>query len=180
MNGEVFVVLDRDGTLIEHVPYLTRLDQVVVIPEAVDAVRILNEARIPTVVITNQPVVSKGLINRTTLDLLHLKLSETFRPRDAELGQFYVCPHQESDHCQCRKPRTQLLRRAADSLGLDPSSAFVIGDSLVDMELASNIGARGLHVQTGILKEPPEKYLSFANLLEAAQLVLSSRDSGGP
>lgn len=170
----MFVVLDRDGTLIDHVHYLTKIEQIVVLPEAVRAVRLLNSARIPTVVITNQPVVAKGLISRASLDVLHSHLSQMFKRLNAQLGEFLVCPHQESDLCQCRKPKTQLLRQAAHKFGLQPSSAFVVGDSLRDLELASNVGAQGLHVQTGVLKQPPPHYSTFANLFEAVKVILSA------
>lgn len=173
----MFVVLDRDGTLINHVHYLTDYNQVVVIPEAIDALRLLNSANIPTVVITNQPVVAKGLMTRDSLDLLHLKLSQTFVQSGTKIGDFYVCPHQESDSCQCRKPKTLLLQQAALSLGQVPSSAFVCGDSVVDMELASGAGARGIHVRTGVTKQPLPGFPSFASLLEATKFVLATLNS---
>ena len=173
----MFVVLDRDGTLINHVHYLTDLNQVVVIPEAIDALRLLNSANIPTVVITNQPVVAKGLITRESLDFLHLRLSQIFARFGATIGEFYVCPHQESDFCQCRKPKTLLLQQAALALGQAPSSAFVCGDSLVDMELASGAGAQGIHVRTGVTKQPLPGFPSFANVLEATKFVLSTLSS---
>ena len=84
----MFVVLDRDGTLINHVHYLTDLNQVVVIPEAIDALRLLNSANIPTVVITNQPVVAKGLITRESLDFLRASASMVF-------GKTHACQLEE-------------------------------------------------------------------------------------
>jgi histidinol phosphatase-like enzyme len=61
----------------------------------------------------------------------------------------YYCPHTSEDHCECRKPKSGMLQRAAREHGLDLRRSFLIGDRYGDVEAAHNVGARGILVRTG-------------------------------
>jgi D-glycero-D-manno-heptose 1,7-bisphosphate phosphatase len=76
-------------------------------------------------------------------------MRELLEKDDVFLDGIYYCPHRPEDECQCRKPGTELVRRAAHQFGFDPTAAFVVGDKDIDIELGINVGATTLLVRTG-------------------------------
>ncbi len=150
------VFLDRDGTLNEDVGHLDRLDRLTLFPFAIDAVRLLNRAGFPVVVITNQSGVAAGLVEESFVVELHDLLTRRFQAGGATIERFYHCPHDPQAaveayrrECGCRKPLAGMLRQAAADLDLDPSRSYVIGDKWSDVGVARNAGATGILVRTG-------------------------------
>jgi D-glycero-D-manno-heptose 1,7-bisphosphate phosphatase len=150
------VFLDRDGVLIEDAGYLDTIDRVVFFPWTVDAVRALNRAGLPVVVVTNQSGVARGFFPEPFVDDVHRLMSKRFEAGGAHVDAYYYCPHhpdgavaQYSQRCDCRKPASGLVDRSARDLNLDPARSFVVGDTWSDMELAKAVGARGILVRTG-------------------------------
>lgn len=170
---DLFVVFDRDGTLIEYVPYLTKVEQITLIAGVDVAIRRLNELGIPVVVITNQSLIGRGLATEKQVFELNSFIVAQLGARGATIDHVYLCPHRPEDNCQCRKPRTQLLEVAARSFDLNPSQAVVIGDNHVDMQLALNAGALGLHVQSRVGYVPSDEFRSFVSPLDAVTWLLS-------
>ena len=144
-----WVVLDRDGTLIEERHYLSDPDQVEVIPGAAEGLRRLQGMELSLVLITNQSGIGRGYFDRARLDLIHEKLSRLLEAETVRLDGIYFCPHVPEDDCQCRKPKTCLLRSAAKDLGFDPRNCLVIGDKASDIEMGQRVGATTLLVRTG-------------------------------
>jgi D-glycero-D-manno-heptose 1,7-bisphosphate phosphatase len=144
------VLLDRDGTLIEDRHYLREPDEVRLLPGAAEAVRRLNLAGLPAVVVTNQSGIARGLLTEsdylTTMDRLDALLAEA----GARLAGHYHCPHlpEISGPCECRKPGPLLYRRAAAELGLDLAESWWVGDRVRDIA-AAGVGGRGILVLTG-------------------------------
>lgn len=154
--GQAAVFLDRDGTLIEDIGYLTRPSQMILFPWTVDAVRALNHAGFPVVVITNQSGIARGLLTEAVVHETHQHLSSMLEAGGAHIDAYYYCPHHPdgplpayAERCQCRKPGRALVDRAAADLNLDPARSFVVGDKWLDVGLARTIGARGILVRTG-------------------------------
>jgi D-glycero-D-manno-heptose 1,7-bisphosphate phosphatase len=150
------VFLDRDGTIIEDVGYLDRLDKLDLFPWTVDAIRALNRAGLPVVVVTNQSAVARGFITESFVDQVHRELGTRLSGGGARVDAFYYCPHHPDGtvaryarRCDCRKPERGLVERAARDLNLDPSRSFVVGDTWLDIGLARAFGARGVLVRTG-------------------------------
>ena len=150
------VFLDRDGTLIEEVGYLDRLERLSLFPWTVDAVRLLNRAGLPVVVVSNQAGVARGFFDESFVHELHRHLDERLAAGGARINRYYFCPHHPDApvqkyrvNCQCRKPGAGMVRQAADELDLEPAMSFVIGDRWLDVELAANVGATGVLVRTG-------------------------------
>lgn len=154
MRAAVF--LDRDGTLIEDVGYLHRLDQMALFPWTIDSVRALNRAGLPVVVITNQSGIARGMFDEAFVEETHRLLSARLAAGGARVDAYYYCPHHPAGtveaytrQCDCRKPARGMVDRAARDLGLDPSRSFVVGDTWLDVGVARAVGARGIMVRTG-------------------------------
>ena len=150
------VFLDRDGTIIEDVGYLHAFDQIAFFPWSADAIRSLNRAGLPVVVITNQAGIARGLFTEQFVIDTHVRVTERLAEGGAHVDAYYYCPHHPagtvSAHakaCDCRKPAGGLVDRAARDLGLDPARSFVVGDKWLDVGVARAVGARGILVRTG-------------------------------
>jgi D-glycero-D-manno-heptose 1,7-bisphosphate phosphatase len=118
-------------------------------PFAAAAVKNLNEAGLPAIVITNQSGVARGYFPETLVLEVHALMKRQLEAQGAHLTGIYYCPHRSEDGCNCRKPKTGLLELAAKEHGLDLSRSTVIGDRYADVELARRAGARSVMVRTG-------------------------------
>jgi D-glycero-D-manno-heptose 1,7-bisphosphate phosphatase len=180
------VFLDRDGTLIEDIGYLRFAREVAFYPWSVDAVRALNRAGFPVVVITNQSGVARGLLTEPMIEDVHRHVSLLLDAGGARVDAYYYCPHHPEatvavyrKRCDCRKPACGMIERAAADLGLDPARSFVVGDKWIDVGAARAAGARGILVRTGYgaieESEPPPDLTADAvvdNLVEAVSWIL--------
>lgn len=139
------VLLDRDGTInvkAAEGEYIVRADQVELLPGAAEAIRLLNRARVPVVVVTNQRGIARGRMTDSDLAAVHERLGVLLTSAEAHVDQWFYCPHDKGT-CSCRKPGTLMLRRAQASLGLASlRNSFMIGDSPSDVEAGAGAGAR--------------------------------------
>ncbi len=186
------VFLDRDGTLIEEVGYLDRPERVELYPYAVDAIKALNRARIPIIIVTNQSGVSRGFFTNEVVDEVHEHIAELLARGGAHIDAYYYCPHHPDGRvpeyairCDCRKPGRGLVDRAARELGIVPEQSFAVGDRWVDVGLARSVGGRGVLVRTGYGSREearPQEGLEAAaivnNLVEAVSFILASPRDG--
>jgi len=143
------VFLDRDGTICEEMGYVNHIDRLRIFPDAAEAIRRLNEAQIPVVVITNQSGIARGIFPESLVHQIHKKMIAQLASGGAWIDAIYFCPHKKDDACVCRKPNPGLLERAAREHGLDLPASWVVGDRYADVEMAHRAGARGILVMTG-------------------------------
>ena len=150
------VFLDRDGTLIEDVGYLASLTRLQLFPWTIDVIRALNRAALPVVVVTNQSGVARQYFAEAFVQETHRAIDARLAAGGAHVDAYYYCPHHPDGKlpeyavaCDCRKPRSGLIDRAARDLNLEPSASFVVGDSWGDVGLASAVGARAVLIRTG-------------------------------
>ena len=143
------IFLDRDGTLIEEVNFLSRLEDLRLFTYTAEAIRLLKESGFLIVVVTNQSGVGRGYVTSKALESIHAKLRLLLAEDKVTLDGLYFCPHHPDDRCNCRKPATGMIDRAAAELQVDLSRAYVIGDSARDVELAKLVGVPSLLVMTG-------------------------------
>lgn len=144
-----FIVLDRDGTIIEEREYLSQPEQVTLIPGAGAALRELQQMGFGLVVITNQSGVGRGFFEQADLERVHECLRELLEVEGVHLDGIYVCPHKPDDSCACRKPKLGLIEKAAKELGLKVQNSIVIGDKACDIEMGHAVGALTFLVRTG-------------------------------
>ena len=162
---DVTVFLDRDGTLNRDTGYVESPQELDLFAGVVEAVARLNRERAHVVLITNQSGIGRGLVSSASVDAVHARLRELLHAGGASLDGIYCCPHHPDDGCLCRKPGTLLVERAVAELGLDGTSAYVVGDQKRDVELARRIDARSVLVTTG-----PTSQQALADL-EAERLM---------
>ncbi|MGL3710806.1 D-glycero-alpha-D-manno-heptose-1,7-bisphosphate 7-phosphatase [Leptospirillum ferriphilum] len=141
------VLTDRDGTLIRDVPYLSRLEDIELLPGVAGAIRQLNALHIPVVVVTNQSGVARGYFTESFVQESHALLNDLLRREGAHIDLFLYCPHLSGAvksrydmDCTCRKPRSGMLKTALDEYGVLPGRTMMVGDSLRDVEAAENLG----------------------------------------
>ena len=150
------VFLDRDGTLIEGVDYLSRLDQMVLLPWTVDALRLLARAGFVIVVVTNQSAVARGIVTEDFVTETHAELNRRLGRGGASIDAFYFCPHHPDApieryrrRCRCRKPQPGMIEDAARDLSIDLSRSWMAGDRWIDVATGIAAGTRAVLVRSG-------------------------------
>ena len=169
------IFLDRDGTLIEEVNFLSRVDDLRIFPFTKTALQQLSDAGYKLFVVTNQSGIGRGLFAQEDMHDIH----EALR---AELGSlisgFYYCPHLPDAGCDCRKPKTALVERAAAEHGVELLSSWFVGDKDLDIYTGQNASMRTCLVSTGYgmqHKELPdvEPTLIVKDIAEAAKEIIA-------
>ena len=150
------VFLDRDGTLIEDVGYVDRLERLRLYPWSIEAVRLLRRVGYAVVVVTNQAGVARGMVREQVVLDVHDFIQQQLAQIGERLDGHYYCPHLPDapveayrQRCSCLKPQPGMLRQASVELGLDLTRSVVIGDRWTDIQLAGAVGGVGLLVKTG-------------------------------
>jgi len=141
--------LDRDGTINADPGYIGNPDDMVLFSRSARAIKMLNDADVVVVIVTNQSGIGRGYFTRDDLDRVHDRFRELLKKEDAYVDDILYCPHKPSDRCKCRKPGTELLDIAVEKYGIDMAASFVVGDKNTDLKLAENAGANGILVKTG-------------------------------
>lgn len=155
MKPSAAVFLDRDGTIIEDPGYLADPSAVRLLPSVAEALGLLQKRGFLLVVVTNQSGVARGLMTEATVEQINMTLENLLRAEGVSLAGTYYCPHHPEgippyrEACNCRKPGGGLVERAGREHKLDLNSSYVIGDKLVDIELARQMGMPGILVLTG-------------------------------
>ena len=143
------VFLDRDGTLCEEVGYLNHVSRFRMFPFATAALRRLNDAGYPVIIVSNQSGVARGYFPESLVQQVNQVMVRRLSEAGAKVDAVYYCPHGSSDNCDCRKPKTGMPERAVREHCIDLQRSFVVGDRYGDIQLAHNAGARVILVRTG-------------------------------
>jgi histidinol-phosphate phosphatase family protein len=143
------VFLDRDGTINREVHYLSKPEQLELLPGAARAIRRLNQLSLKVVVVTNQSGVARGFLTTEELDRIHRRLKEMLAEHDAYLDGVYYCPEMPDSGSACRKPDIGMMEDSARDLDIDLKRSYVVGDMAIDIEMGQRAGAKTLLVLTG-------------------------------
>jgi histidinol-phosphate phosphatase family protein len=165
------VFFDRDGTLIQERHYLGDPRGVELLPGAIEAIKRLNGAGVPVVIVTNQSGIGRGYFSEANYHAVQRRLVQLLAAGGAWVDAVYHCPH-APDHtppCTCRKPRPGLFERAAEDLVLDLSRSVYVGDRLRDVEPGIDCGGTGILIGTG--EQAPEGVLRAETLAEVVELA---------
>jgi len=159
-KGRTTIVLDRDGVINRKLgprQYVSRPEQFEYVPGAVAALRRLTDCGFRLVVATVQMGIGLGLVGRDEVDAVHDWLVSDLAVSGVRIDRIYVCPHLDSDGCDCRKPQAGLLLRAAADLGFSPQDCWNVGDSPRDILMGLNAGCKNnLLVRSGYRPRPEE------------------------
>ncbi|MFZ2948794.1 MAG: D-glycero-beta-D-manno-heptose 1,7-bisphosphate 7-phosphatase [Desulfuromonadaceae bacterium] len=149
------VFLDRDGTINIEKEYLYQAVDFEFIPGAAEAIRLLNQAGIMVVVVTNQSGVARGYYTEDDVENLHRHIDRELERRGAHVDVWLYCPHHPAGRgsyalpCNCRKPLPGMLLDAAARHDIDLENSTMIGDKLADIEAGMGAGCRTVLVRTG-------------------------------
>jgi histidinol-phosphate phosphatase family protein len=154
------VFLDRDGTLNVDKDCLRNADELELLPGVAEAIHELNYNGWRTVVVTNQPVIAKGFCDEAELQKIHNKLESLLGREHAFIDRIYFCPHHPEKgfpgerpelkiECDCRKPKTGMIKKAVAELNIDLSQSWLVGDTTTDLQTAKNAGLKSILVRTG-------------------------------
>jgi len=177
------VFLDRDGTIGEEMGYVNHIDRFQIFPFAAEAIRRLNQAEIPVIVVTNQSGIARNIFPESLVHEVHKKMVSQLAAAGAWIDGIYYCPHKSEDVCDCRKPNPGMLERAAREHTLDLGASWVVGDRYGDLEMGYAAGARGILVMTGYGRGeyefhratwPRQPDVLAENLMDAVRCILQN------
>ncbi|MBS3051230.1 MAG: HAD-IIIA family hydrolase [Candidatus Aenigmarchaeota archaeon] len=181
------VFLDRDGTITKSDGYFSSYEKIELLGNLSGAIKLLNRDFL-VIIITNQPVVARGMCTEEDVRKTHGKIIKDLEKQGARIDGVYFCPHHPEHHddvpeharkyrvqCKCRKPETELIEQAVEDFGIDVRNSFFIGDSTRDIKTAKNAGCTSILVRTGLAgndkKYDVEPDYTCNDILEASKLV---------
>ena len=143
-----FIFLDRDGVInINRDDYVKSIDEFIFLPNAINAIKKLNNLGFKIIIITNQSLINRGIISENELKEIHLHMLNKLKKHDCKIEKIYFCPHRPDENCSCRKPNTGLIKKAISEHFIDISKSWLIGDSNSDIELANNTGLKSIKIE---------------------------------
>jgi rfaE bifunctional protein nucleotidyltransferase chain/domain len=160
------VLLDRDGTLIENVPFLNSPSKVKLREGVGSGLRALQDAGFALALITNQQGLGLGYFDFDAFVAVNSEMFKQLSPYGVRIARIYFCPHSLAERCDCRKPGTRLVERALLDFRCSPSQCFVIGDSASDIAAAAGAGCRGILISSDT---------SGISLLGAVETILADQ-----
>lgn len=169
------IFLDRDGTLVEEVNFLSRVEHLHVFDHTAPALRRLKSAGFLLIVVTNQSGIGRGLYTESDMHAIHREIQER---TGYLIDGFYFCPHMPDAGCGCRKPKTGMFLQAETDHPIDIAASWTVGDKILDIEAGINAGTRTVMVRTGygsahLVEFGPVADLIVDDLHEAAEMILA-------
>ncbi len=159
-NKQKCIFLDRDGTINNYVGFLRNEEDMTLINGVAQAIKKINNSEYLCIVVTNQPVIARGEVTFEGLENINMKMEKLLGNEGAYIDGLYYCPHHPDKgyegeiselkiNCNCRKPKTGLLEKAAKDFNIDLKESIVIGDSTLDIKMAENAKMKSILVKTG-------------------------------
>jgi len=174
------VILDRDGVInFDSAQFIKSPAEWKPIPGSLEAIARLNQAGYRVVVATNQSGVGRGLFDMDTLNRIHEKMHKEMFAVGARVDAIFYCPHAADSDCECRKPKSGMFRRIAETFNADLNGVPAVGDSLRDLLAGVAVGCKPMLVLTGKGEKTkaegglPEGTLDFSDLSAAVDAILA-------
>lgn len=180
------VFLDKDGTLIENVPYNVDPALIRLAPGAEEGLARLDRAGFALFVISNQSGVARGYFPESALEGVEARLRELLAVVGVRLAGFCYCPHHPEGSvarfaiaCDCRKPAPGMILRIAARHGIDLGRSWMIGDNLDDIQAGRAAGCRTILIHDGnenewLLSPAREPHHHAPDLAAAARLIIEA------
>lgn len=179
MSTRRAVFLDKDGTVIENIPYNIDPSLIRLCPGAPEGLRSFAEAGFLLVVVSNQSGVARGFFPESAIAPVERRLRQLLAEHEVTLDGFHYCPHHPEGSvlayavsCECRKPAPGMLVESARTLGIDLTRSWMIGDIPDDVEAGRRAGCRTALIARNSADIPsPTPDVLAADLAEAARLI---------
>ncbi len=172
------VFLDRDGVINEvlshRVKYVNKPQEFFLLDGVAEAIRQLNEAGLPTFVVTNQGGVGLGFLKETALQKIHEKMKQDIAKAGATIDDVAYCPHKPKAGCRCRKPEAQMLRDLAEKHRISLQDSIMVGDRDPDIAAGKKAGCKTVFI--GKKKDNPGADVVFPDLLSAVPWIIAHKN----
>ena len=150
MEHNKVIILDRDGVInVNSDSYIKSIDELTLIPGSINAISLLSQAGFLIFVVSNQSAIGRGLTTKSNVDIINNTISSMVRKENGILDNFYICPHEPKDECECRKPKPGMLLQIEKDFSLNLKKSIFIGDAISDIKLAIDYGLCPILVRTG-------------------------------
>jgi D,D-heptose 1,7-bisphosphate phosphatase len=147
------IFLDRDGTINEDPGYISDPADVVLLPQAGEALAGLKKKGFKLIVVSNQSGIARGIMSSADVEKVNDKINELLLKKNVSIDAFYYCDaHPEfstPEECECRKPSAKLVFEAARDFEIELKESYFVGDTISDIECGKNAGLRTILVKTG-------------------------------
>lgn len=176
------IILDRDGVLNQDSEaYIKTLDEWIALPGSMQAVGRLTQAGYSLAVATNQSGIARGYFDLATLTAMHEKMCQLAAKEGGRFAHIAYCPHGPENDCECRKPLAGLIDEIENVLGVSAAGAYMVGDSIRDLQAGVAKGCVPVLVRTGkgaksetkLAEQGLEQALVFDDLADFADFILS-------
>jgi len=183
MNQAIF--LDKDGTLIQDIPYNVDPKKVVLLPFVGEGLHMLSSLGYQLIIISNQSGIARGYFNEEDLKKVYERLKELLTPYSVSFAGFYYCPHdpmgrvaEYKKDCECRKPSPGLLYRASEDQDIMLTKSWMIGDILDDCEAGRRAGCKTILINNGNetkwnVSSKREPHFIASTFLDAAEAIFN-------
>lgn len=172
------VFIDRDGTLIEEVNFLSRVEDLRSFSYTDDAVKLFAASGYKVIVVTNQSGIGRGKYTEADMHLVHEAIQNGLTNK---IDGFYFCPHLPDAGCRCRKPSLGMIEDAVNDHNIDLENSWMIGDKLLDALTGQNAGLKTLMVRTGYGEkaqfDAPAGVIVLDNIFECARHIADAKTS---
>lgn len=156
MSKNPAIFLDRDGTINEEMGYINHIDRFIIFPFVAESIKELRSLGFKVIVVTNQSGIAREYFNEELLMKVHDKLNKYLMENETSIDAIYYCPHHPTAGkgkytkiCDCRKPKTGMIEKAAKDYNLDLFNSYMIGDRFKDVVFAKNLKLKSGLVLTG-------------------------------
>ena len=169
-NKSIFI--DRDGVVVEDVGYHHEIKDLKLISNAIEGLKLLKNYKL--IIVTNQSGIGRGYFAIKDFENFNNHLVQKLKKHNIKIEKTYVCPHRPDDNCECRKPKTKLIKDAEKEFNVDIKKSFMIGDKKIDIQMGHNAGCKSILVLTGNgMKEKENSNADYIakDLLEAARWI---------
>lgn len=184
------IFMDRDGTINQYRGFIYKEEDFELEDCAIEAIRKINKSGYLGIVVTNQPVVARGLCEIEDVERIHKKLATILGREGVFLDDILFCPHHPDKGfpeenpaykipCECRKPKTGMIQKAAERYNIDLENSWIVGDTTMDIQTGVNAGLHTALVMTGEggndKKYDVQPEIVGKDLLEAVELILNRK-----
>lgn len=168
------IFLDRDGTINVDIGYTHKIEDLKIIPEVIEGLKMLGETDYKLIIVTNQSGIGRGHYTEEDYHKFREEIQKRLRKEKINIDAEYFCSHNPNENCNCRKPKIGMLEKATKDFNIDLTKSWMIGDNLSDIQAGKNAGCKTIH----ILTQENNKIISEAdfvadNFLVAADYILS-------
>ena len=166
------IFFDRDGVIVEDIGYHHKLEDFKLISNAAEGLKLLKDYKL--IIVTNQSGIGRGYFAMKDFEKFNNYLILELKKHNTKIEKTYVCPHKPEDNCECRKPKTKLIKDAAKEFNIDLTKSFMIGDKKIDVQMGQNAGVKTILVLTGNgMKEKEDSNADYIarDLLDAAKWI---------